>query len=79
MAYPKRQEPTMNSARKTSKAKKPTEALFAKIALDHCFVETLETRNADSLDFHSISVWGLESALQAAYEAGMQAGRANAA
>lgn len=65
--------------RKSSQAKQNTEALFARIALDHCFVETLETRNSDSLDFHSVSVWGLESALQAAYKAGVLAGRASAA
>ena len=64
----KTEEPTMppNSAKKLSKAKQNIQTLLAKIALDHCFVETLETRNADRLDFHSVSVWGLQSALQAA-------------
>ena len=36
-------------------------------------LETLETRNSDSLDFHDVSVWQLRQALQAAYEAGRQA------
>ncbi len=43
------------------------------IALDHLFIETLETRNSDRLDFHEVSVWGVRSALLAAYEAGRQA------
>ena len=44
--------------------------LFEQIAKKHCRVETLETRNRDSLDFHDVSVWGLKSALQAAFDAG---------
>lgn len=43
------------------------------IALDHLFIETLETRNSDRLDFQEVSVWGVKSALLAAYEAGRQA------
>jgi hypothetical protein len=41
-----------------------------KIALDHLFVATLETRSSDSLDFHDVSVWAIKTALQAAFEAG---------
>ena len=33
-------------------------------------IETLETRNRDALDFHEVSVWGLEEILQKAYELG---------
>ena len=44
-----------------------------KIALNHLFVATLETRNRDSLDFHDLSVWAIKTALQAAYEAGRNA------
>lgn len=33
-------------------------------------LETLETRNSDSLDFSDQSVWSLKKALEAAYEAG---------
>ena len=47
--------------------------LFQQIALDHLFVETLETRNSDNLDFHDVSVWAIKSALQAAFDAGQQA------
>jgi hypothetical protein len=50
--------------------------LLQQIALDHLFVETLETRNSDSLDFHDVSVWAIKAALQAAFDAGKQAGSA---
>jgi len=40
------------------------------IALDKMGIETLETRNSDSLDFHDVSVWSLKAALEAAYKAG---------
>ena len=36
------------------------------------FIETLQTRHRDSLDFHDVSVWGVKSALQAAFDAGMR-------
>ena len=48
---------------------KSTEQIIQKIAADHLFIDTLETRNADSLDFHEVSVWGIKSALQAAFDA----------
>lgn len=35
-------------------------------------IETLETRNSDSLDFHDVAVWKLKEALQLAFIAGMQ-------
>ena len=37
-------------------------------------VRTLETQNADSLDFHDVAVWNLKAALAAAFEAGRQDG-----
>ena len=40
------------------------------IAAEHLFIETLETRNSDRLDFHDVSVWAVKAALQAAFEAG---------
>ncbi len=49
-------------------------SLLEQIALKHFFVETLQTQNRDSLDFHDVSVWAIESALKAAFEAGVQAG-----
>lgn len=47
--------------------------LLEQIALKHFFVETLQTQNRDCLDFHDVSVWAIESALKAAFEAGVQA------
>ena len=49
--------------------------LLQQLALDHLFIETLETRNSDRMDFHEVSVWGVKSALMAAYEAGRQAAK----
>lgn len=51
------------------------QTLFEQIALDHLFIETLDTRHSDSLDFHEVSVWAVKSALQAAFDAGRQAGQ----
>jgi len=45
--------------------------LFEQIAKEHLQVETLETRNSDSLDFYDVSVWGIAAALEAAYQAGL--------
>ena len=53
------------------------ELLFESIALDHLFIETLQTRHRDSLDFHDVSVWGVKSALQAAFDAGLHAAGAS--
>jgi hypothetical protein len=50
-----------------------TEQQLQKIALDHLFIETLETRQSDRLDFHDVSIWGIKSALEAAFEAGRKA------
>lgn len=55
---------------------KTLDQLLQQIALDHLFVETLETRNSDSLDFHDVSVWAIKAALKAAFDAGKQAGSA---
>jgi hypothetical protein len=43
------------------------------IAKQHLLIDTLATRNADSLDFHDVAVWSVEAALQAAYAAGAAA------
>ena len=63
----------------TTKAAQQLDNLLARIALDHLFIETLATRNSDSLDFHDVSVWGVKSALMAAYQAGLAAGQNAAA
>ena len=59
----------------SKQADKALETLIQQIALDHLFIETLETRNSDRLDFHEVSVWAVKSALMAAYQAGRQAAR----
>ncbi len=62
-----------------TKAAQQLDQLLARIALDHLFIETLETRNSDRLDFHDVSVWAVQSALMAAYQAGLAAGQNAAA
>ena len=57
----------------TKQAAKALDQQLQQIALDHLFIETLETRHSDRLDFHDVSVWAVKSALLAAYEAGRQA------
>ena len=46
------------------------ETLLTQIAQTHLGIQTLETRNSDSLDFHDVAVWSLQDALRAAFEAG---------
>lgn len=60
----------MTARRKTIPNATPSEALLAEIAMKHFFIDTLETRNSDSLDFHDVAVWAIRSALEAAYAAG---------
>ena len=50
------------------------EALILEIAAMHFFIETLETRSSDSLDFHDVAIWAIRAALEDAYEAGRIAG-----
>jgi len=57
----------------TEQAEKDIDRQLQQIALDHLFIDTLETRNSDRLDFHEVSVWVVKSALMAAYQAGRQA------
>ena len=44
-----------------------------RIATDILFMETLETRKSDSLDFHDLAVWIIKEALETAYIAGLNA------
>jgi len=46
------------------------------IALKTLRLETLETRKSDSLDFHERAVWTLKRALEEAYQAGLEAAKA---
>ena len=50
------------------------EALILEIATRHFFVETLESRNSDQLDFHDVAVWAIRATLADAFEAGRIAG-----
>jgi hypothetical protein len=49
------------------------DALILEIAQRLFFLETLETRNSDRLDFHDVAVWAIRDALAEAYEAGRRA------
>ena len=40
------------------------------IANEELNIDTLETRNSDSLDFHECAVWNIKEALERAYQAG---------
>ncbi|MBX3322439.1 MAG: hypothetical protein KF757_05560 [Phycisphaeraceae bacterium] len=44
-----------------------------RIAREVLDLETLESRNADRLDFHDLSVCAIKDALERAYEAGRKA------
>ena len=50
------------------------DTILTLIAQKHLGVETLKTRNADSLDFHDTAVWCLKDALEAAFKAGVELG-----
>lgn len=47
------------------------------IAKDCLGIETLKQRWSDELDFHEVSVWGVEEALKRAYELGQKETRRN--
>jgi hypothetical protein len=57
----------------TATQSRKAEATVAAIAAKYLDLETLETRNMDSLDFSEQSAAGLKAALLAAYEAGRAA------
>ncbi len=48
--------------------------ILAAIAKKHLGLETLESRNSDSLDFSDQAAWSIEAALKAAFIAGQEAG-----
>lgn len=57
---------------------KPTQHALAtaeRIARDQLYLETLETRKMDSLDFKEQAVWSIKQALLDAYAAGFEAGK----
>ena len=50
------------------------DTILTLIAQKHLGIETLQTRNADSLDFPDTAVWCLKDALEAAFKAGIEVG-----
>jgi hypothetical protein len=50
------------------------DTILTLIAQKHLGIETLQTRNADSLDFHDTAVWCIRDALEAAFKAGVELG-----
>ena len=57
------------------KQNKDLNKLLAQIAKEHLFIETLEKQNSDRSDFHDVAVWSIKGALEAAYAAGIEAGK----
>ncbi len=57
------------------KQNKGLNKLLEQIAKEHLFIETLETQHSDRSDFHDVAVWSIKSALEAAYAAGIEAGK----
>ena len=50
------------------------DTILTLIAQKHLGIETLQTRHADSLDFHDTAVWCIKDALEAAFKAGVEVG-----
>ncbi len=50
--------------------------LLGRLAREHLLIPTLEPRNSDTLDFHTVSVWQVEAALNAAFDAGRRSAAA---
>ncbi len=50
------------------------DTILTLIAQKHLGIETLQTRNADGLDFHDTAVWCIKDALEAAFKAGVELG-----
>lgn len=55
---------------KMTPGKAVLDSTLTAIAQEHLGLETLETRNSDSLDFHDLSVASIRQALAAAFAAG---------
>jgi hypothetical protein len=50
------------------------DTILTQIANKHLYIDTLETRNCDQLDFHEVAVWSVRKALEAAYLIGVAEG-----
>lgn len=62
----------MAKKKKTTDPKRDAEV--ERIAKEILWIETLDVRNSDRLDFHEVSVGSVRAALNAAYEAGFKRG-----
>jgi len=60
-------------AKRKSTPEAARDALILDIAQRRFFLETLETRNRDRLDFHDVAVWAIRDPLEEAFEAGRRA------
>ena len=58
------------SAKAVKEGKLSVEKGLENIANNVLGIDTLETRNSDSLDFYEVSVWGIKEALMQAYNMG---------
>jgi hypothetical protein len=68
-------EITMTPDPRIPDAEDPVSRELAAIARKHLGLETLATRSRDQLDFHSLAVWCIADALEAAYQAGRAAAK----
>jgi hypothetical protein len=57
---------------------KSTSNVLTAIAREHFGIETLQTRNRDSLDVYDVCVWDVKKALRAAYQAGARSSAGSA-
>ena len=51
---------------------KSTQSQLESIAKEYFHVDTVETRNNDSLDFHEVAIWSINDALEAAFKLGQK-------
>ena len=65
-----------NDALALAEGEAPATAAAKRIALKKLGLKTLERRFSDELDFHEHAVWTIQSALEAAYAAGLADGKA---
>ena len=62
-----------NNHKETNMNASKNDKIIEKIAKEHLYVEPLQTRNSDSLDFYDCAIWKIREALEAAYQAGIAA------
>lgn len=58
-------------ARRLADEAAKTDTAVTKVAHDILRIDTLETRNSDSLDFHEVAVWTIREALITAFNMGV--------